>query len=218
VPGKWHTMGVVLSAGGSLRWFRDTFADAEMAVAKNAGRDPYDYIAEEASSVPLGSEGLMFLPYLTGERTPHADPFARGVFFGITLRHNKAYFCRSVLEGVAFAIKDCFEVMKEMNIPITQVRATGGGARSAIWRQIQADVIGMEHVTLNSSEGPAFGAALLAGVGTGVYSSVQNACHATINVVNSTVPEGDNTTAYLPYYQLYRSLYQSLKGDFRAIP
>lgn len=217
VPDKWHVMGVVLSAGGSLRWYRDTFGDAECAVARHTNRDPYEIIADEASAVPTGSEGLIFLPYISGERTPHADPYARGVFFGITLRHTKPYFSRSVLEGVAYALKDSFEIFKEMNIPITQVRATGGGAKSDLWRQIQADVIGMQHVTINVGEGPSYGAALLAGVGTGVYKSVQDACRSTIRLKSATEPNPDDSAVYERYYKVYKSLYQSLKQDFEAV-
>lgn len=217
VPGKWHVMGVMLSAGGSLRWYRDTFAEVECAVAKNIDGDPYDLISEEADTAPPGSEGLIFLPYLTGERTPYPDPNAKGVFFGITLRHGKPYFARAVLEGVAYGLKDSFEILKEMKIPMTQVRASGGGARSAVWRQILTDVIGTEHVTINVSEGPAFGVALLAGVGTGVYSSVRDACHSTISVELSTEPNEENAPVYSKYYQVYKSLYQSLKDDFRAV-
>lgn len=217
VPGKWHVMGVMLSAGGSLRWFRDTFADTECTVARLIDGDPYDILAEEADTVPAGSEGLIFLPYLTGERTPYPDPHARGVFFGITLRHTKPYFARAVLEGVAYGLRDSFEILNEMNVPVTQVRASGGGARSAVWRQILTDVIGKEHVTINVSEGPAFGVALLAGVGIGIYSSVRDACHSTISVELSTEPTEDNVPVYDRYYNTYRSLYQSLKGDFRAV-
>lgn len=217
VPGKWHVMGVVLSAGGSLRWYRDTFCEVECAVAEHTDCDPYDILSKEADGVPAGSEGLVFLPYITGERTPHADPFARGVFFGITLRHQKPYFARAVMEGVAFALKDSFEIFKEMGVPITQIRATGGGSKSDVWRQIQADIVGMEHVTINAEEGPAFGAALLAGVGTGDYSSVSQACRSTISVQLSTKPDQRNADIYKRYYQLYGSLYKSLKSDFRAL-
>lgn len=217
VPGKWHVMGVILSAGGSLRWFRDTFADSECSIARNTGSDPYDILSEEAATVPPGCEGLIFLPYLTGERTPYPDPYARGVFFGVTLRHTKAHFARAVLEGVAFAFRDSFEILRDMNVPIGQVRASGGGARSALWRQIQSDVIGMEHVSINIDEGPAFGAALLAGVGVGEYSSVSEACAATIKVEQSIQPVAADKLIYDRNYNVYRSLYQSLKGNFRSL-
>jgi len=217
VPGKWHVMGVMLSAGGSLRWYRDTFADAEASVAEVLNRDPYDIMSEEAAGVPAGSEGLIFLPYLTGERTPYPDPNARGVFFGVTLRSDRAHFVRSVLEGVAYGLKDSFGILSEMNVPITQVRASGGGARSDVWRQIQADVSGYDHVTINIDEGPALGVALLAGVGTGIYPSVEQACRSVIKVVNTTSADPKTKTEYDKFYPIYRSLYQSLKGDFASV-
>ena len=217
VPDKWHVMGVMLSAGGSLRWYRDTFADTEMAVSKLIDGDPYDILSEEADNAPAGCEGLIFLPYLTGERTPYPDPNARGTFFGITLRHNKSHFIRSVLEGVAYGLKDSFGILDEMNVPIRQVRASGGGARSAVWRQIQADITGREHVTIDVDEGPALGVALLAGVGTGIYSSVEEACRSTINVTLSTQPDQEAQAVYNKYYGVYQDLYKSLKSQFAAV-
>ncbi|MHB0913600.1 MAG: xylulokinase [Armatimonadota bacterium] len=207
VPGKWHVMGVMLSAGGSLRWYRDTFAPGE----------GYDALSEGAARVPAGSEGLIFLPYLTGERTPYPDPHARGVFFGITLRHDKAHFTRSVMEGVAYGLRDSFEILGEMNVPVAEVRASGGGARSALWRQIQADVMGREHVLINVDEGPAFGAALLASVGTGVYGSVPEACKSTIRVVSSTEPNGAVHQEYGKYYSIYRALYPALADQYALV-
>jgi len=217
VPGKWHVMGVMLSAGGSLRWYRDTFAQAETTVAVAKDQDPYDLLSEEAAVAPPGSEGLVFLPYLTGERTPYADPNARGVFFGITLRHGRAHFVRSVMEGVAYGLRDSFEILHEMKVPILQVRASGGGARSAVWRQIQADVTRLEHVLINVDEGPAYGVALLAGVGTGVWASVEQACRSTIKVVSSTKPDEATAQAYERFYRIYRSLYPALKGSFLQV-
>lgn len=217
VPGKWHVMGVMLSAGGSLRWWRDAFAVDEKTVASAMGVDPYELITAEAGQAPLGAEGLIFLPYLTGERTPHADPHARGVFFGITLRSDRSHFARAILEGVAFGLRDSFEILREMGLPITQVRASGGGARSTVWRQILADVSGYDHVTINVDEGPAFGVALLAGVGTGVWKSVPEACHATIEVVSNTPANPEAHRAYERYYALYRRLYQHLKADFAEV-
>lgn len=214
VPGKWHVMGVMLSAGGSLRWYRDTFASAETCVAKALGRDPYDVMIDEAATVPPGSEGLIFLPYLSGERTPYADPHARGVFFGITLRSSRGHFVRAVLEGVAYGLRDSFAILDEMQVPITQVRASGGGARSELWRQIQADVTGHDHVTINIDEGPALGVALLAGVGTGIYPSVEEACKSVIRIVSTTKANKSNKVIYDKYYEVYRSLYQSLKDEF----
>ncbi|HUV03512.1 MAG TPA: xylulokinase [Armatimonadota bacterium] len=217
VPGKWHVMGVMLSAGGSLRWYRDAFADVESAEARANQVDVYDILSAQAATVELGCEGLIFLPYLTGERTPYPDPNARGAFFGITLRHGKPHFVRAVLEGVAYGLRDSFEILNEMRVPIEQVRASGGGARSEVWRQIQADVTGREHVLINVDEGPAFGVALLAGVGTGVYPSVEKACRDTIKVISATKPDLVRKAQYDSYYGVYRSLYPALKEQCRRV-
>jgi len=216
VPGKWHQMGVMLSAGGSLRWYRDTLAAPEIAVARERGVDPYEVITAGAAAAPAGCEGLLFLPYLTGERTPHPDPHARGVFFGLTLRHDRRHLARAVLEGVAYGLRDSFEILAGLGVPIREVRAGGGGARSALWRQIQADVTGREHVTINIDEGPALGVALLAGVGAGVWDSVAAACRAVIRVADRC-PPGPDRGAYGRYYPIYRSLYGSLKDQFAAV-
>jgi xylulokinase len=217
VPGKWHVMGVMLSAGGSLQWYRDTFCEAEKARAAELGKDPYELITAQAAEAPAGCEGLLFLPYLTGERTPHADPNARGVFFGITRRCSRSYFARAIMEGVAFGLRDSFEIMREMQVPIREVRASGGGARSALWRQIQTDVTGHAHVTINVDEGPALGVALLAGVGTGVYSDVAEACRQVIRVTGSTEVCTVNRVAYDRFYAVYRALYPRLKDQFAEI-
>jgi len=217
VPGKWHVMGVMLSAGGSLRWYRDTFAQAEVEQAQASGSEVYDILSDQVAEVEPGCEGLVFLPYLTGERTPYPDPNARGAFVGITLRHDKRHFVRAVYEGVAYGLRDSFEILKEMGVPISQVRASGGGARSGVWRQIQADVTGHEHVLINIEEGPAFGVALLAGVGTGVYPSVEDACRSTIGVVSTTRPEKQAGVVYDRYYAVYRALYPALRGQFKAV-
>ena len=217
VPGKWHTMGVVLSAGGSLRWLRDTFFQPEGVVGRTTGDDPYNLMAEGARQVPAGSEGLIFLPYLTGERTPYPDANARGTFFGITLRHKRQHFARAVLEGVAYALNDTFQIFGEIGVPVTQVRASGGGAKSPVWRQIHADVTGHPHVTLSVDEGPALGAALLAAVGTGAYPSVAEACHAAIQTVAQTDPDAAAHAVYQKYYGVYRALYPALKEQFAAV-
>lgn len=217
VPGKWHTMGVVLSAGGSLRWLRDTFYKSEYESAQEKNVDIYNIIAEEAASVAAGSEGLIFLPYLTGERTPYPDPHARGVFFGITLRHARPHFARAVLEGVAYALNDTFEIFKSIGVEINEVRASGGGAKSPVWRQIHADVTGRTHVTLNIDEGPALGVALLAAVGTGAYKSVADACKAVIKTTSSTASIDSNHQTYNKYYKVYNNLYPSLKSQFTEV-
>jgi xylulokinase len=214
VPGKWQVMGAALSAGGSLRWFRDAFAAPEKEIAAQMRIDPYDLLTQEAAQAQPGCEGLIFLPYLTGERTPHADPSARGVFFGISLRHQKRHFIRAVMEGAAFGMKDSFDILQEMGVPIQQVRATGGGARSALWRQIQADVTGLPHHTINVEEGPAYGVALLAAVGAGVFSSVEEACDATISLRSRTDPIPDNVALYRECHRIFRQLYRNLKATF----
>ena len=217
VPGKWHLMGVMLSAGGSLQWYRDAYCQPEKAVATALKKDPYELICEEAGGVPAGSEGLIFLPYLTGERTPYPDSNARGVLFGLTRRSDRAHVARAVLEGVSYGLYDSLKIMQELEVPINQVRASGGGARSAIWRQIQADITGQTHVTINVDEGPALGVALLAGVGTGVYASVEEACRVAIQVKSSTEPRASNHAKYQEFHKVYQSLYAHLKEDFATI-
>jgi xylulokinase len=202
VPDRWHLMGVMLSAAGSLRWYRDT-------VAPGVG---FDDLLAPANDIPPGSESLLFLPYLTGERTPHPDPLARGAFVGLTVRHTQAHMTRSVLEGVAFGLRDSFELMKSAGLAeITQVRVSGGGAKSPLWRQILADVFDSELVTINTTEGAAYGAALLAGVGAGVWPDVDAACEAGIKITGSTTPQAETVAQYEPLYALYRDLYPTLK-------
>lgn len=208
VPGKWHLMGVMLSAAGSLRWYRDTFAPGM----------GYDELLAPAGKVPAGSDGLLFLPYLTGERTPHPDPLARGAFVGLTVRHGMAHTTRAVLEGVAFGLKDSFELMKSSGLSeIRQVRVSGGGAKSPLWRQILADIFGCELVTVNTTEGAAYGAALLAAVGAGEYPSVEAACEAAVKVTGSTLPAPEQVKAYEKIYPLYRDLYPTLTSSFKRI-
>jgi xylulokinase len=217
VPNAWHLMGVTLSAGGSLRWLRDSLGELEKQKAKEKGIDPYDIMMEAAAGTPPGSEGLLFLPYLSGERTPHPDPHARGAFLGLSVRHTKSHMIRSVLEGVAFSLRDCLELMKGLNIPILEIRASGGGARSALWRQILANVFQQPLVTVTSTEGAPYGAALLAAVGTGHFSSVVEACDATIKVVSGTAPQKEHAEIYRHFYQVYRQSYPALKPLFHLI-
>ena len=202
VPGRWHLMGVTLSAGGSLRWWRDLLrpqADFEAVVAP-------------AAEVTPGSEGLLFLPYLSGERTPHGDPLARGGFIGLTIRHTPAHLTRSVLEGVAYGVRDSLTLIRAAGVPPSQqVRVSGGGARSAIWRQIYADVLGVNLVTVDVVEGAAFGAALLAGVGAGLWADVDDACAATVRTTGSMSPRPEAAAAYDDHYALYRRLYPLLR-------
>ena len=205
VPGRWHLMGVMLSAAGSLRWYRDTLAPGAA----------YDTMIAPTAEIAPGSEGLIFLPYLTGERTPHPDPLARGAFVGLTVRHTQPHLTRAVLEGVAFGLRDSFELMKGVGLSaIHQVRVSGGGARSPIWRQILADVLGTELVTVNTTEGAAYGAALLAGVGAGVWADVDAACATAIRITGSTAPDANSTARYAPVYAAYQELYPALKPSF----
>jgi len=214
VPDTWHLMGVTLSAGGSLRWFRDALCEPEKAEAARTGRDVYDIIADLATTVPAGSDGLLFLPYLTGERTPHADPDARGVFFGLSLRHGKAHMARAVLEGVTFSLRECLDLLCGLGQSCTRVRVSGGGSRSALWRQMMADVFGVEIVEVNVTQGAAYGAALLAGVGTGIYANAEQACERTVHETGSTTP-GPNAGGYAESYERYRALYPALAPEFK---
>ncbi|MFN2135302.1 MAG: xylulokinase [Candidatus Promineifilaceae bacterium] len=205
VPNKWHFMGVMLSAAGSLQWYRDTLAPGE----------EFGALTGEAGAVSPGSEGLFFLPYLTGERTPYPDPLARGAWVGLTVRHTRPHLTRAVLEGVAFGIKDSFTLIQEAGLgAIDQVRISGGGAKSPLWRQIMADVLGVQLVTVNTTEGAAFGAALLAGVAAGFYDRVEDACRETIKITGSTEP-GPAMGQYPPYYEQYRALYPALAPSFK---
>jgi xylulokinase len=217
VPGKWHVMGVMLAAGGSLRWLRDTLFAEEKTVAAQMGVDPYELMTAQAACAPAGSEGLLFLPYLTGERTPHPDPNARGVFFGLSPRHEKRHIVRAVLEGVAYGLKDSFDLIAALGVDMPQVRASGGGARSRLWRQIQADVCQREMSVINVDEGAAFGAALLAGVGAGVYPDVMTACRTTIRVQDTLEPDPQSAAIYEQYHALYRRLCSHLRQDFAQL-
>jgi xylulokinase len=206
-PGKWHLMGVMLSAAGSLRWYRDTLVP----------ETDFDSLVSPAANIEPGSDGLLFLPYLTGERTPHPDPLARGAFVGLTVRHTRPHLTRAVLEGVALGLRDSFELMKQAGLAdITQVRVTGGGAKSALWRQILADVLGVELVTVNTTEGAAYGAAVLAATGAGTFPDVVSACETIIQITGST-PPGPAVVAYEGLYPLYRALYPALRPSFNAI-
>ncbi len=217
VRDKWHVMGVVLSAGGSLQWYRNTLAEQEVALAARKKIDPYELITAQAAKAPAGCEGLYFLPYLTGERTPHADPHARGAWIGLSLRHGRGHLARAVMEGATYAMRDSLEIIKGMNIPVREIRLSGGGARSKFWRQMQADIYGQKVVTINAEEGPAYGAALLAAAGTGAYRDVVEACTAAIRVVSNTSPNAKSKRIYDRMYPMYGQLYGSLKGDFQDI-
>jgi xylulokinase len=205
VPGLWHLMGVMLSAAGSLQWYREALAP-ELSI---------DDLLDEAARVPAGSEGLLFLPYLSGERTPHPDPLARGAFVGLTLRHGRPHMTRAVLEGVAFGLKDSFGLIRDAGLQLKgSVRASGGGTRSALWNQILASVLESELVSVNTTEGAAYGAALLAGVGAGAWSDVASACSLAVKLTGSTVPDEAQVAAYRTAYPRYQALYPALKSTF----
>ena len=208
VPDRWHLMGVMLSAAGSLQWYRD-------ALYPNVS---FEELVSEAANLTAGSDGLLFLPYLCGERTPHPDPLARGAWVGLTNRHTRAHLTRAVLEGVAFGLKDIFSLMQSVGMrEIEQVRVSGGGAKSTVWRQILADVLESELVTVNTTEGAAYGAALLAGVAAGVWPDVDVACAQTIRVSDRIIPNAANISRYAEMYRQYQSLYPALRPISHAL-
>ena len=208
VPGMWHFMGVMLSAAGSLQWYRDTLAPGMN----------FDELLKEAETVPAGSDSLQFLPYLSGERTPYPDPLARGAFIGLTVRHGRGHLTRAVLEGVSFGLKDSFTLIQNAGLgAITQVRASGGGTKGALWRQILASVLEAELVTVNTAEGAAYGAALLAGVSAGAWTDVPEACRAAVKMTGSTQPDTEQMDAYRKSYELYRELYPKLQTSFASM-
>ena len=214
VRGKWHMMGVTLAAGGSLQWFRNALCETVAALAKKGKIDVYDVLIEEAAVTPPGAEGLFFLPYLAGERTPHADPNARGAFVGLTLRHSRGHMLRSILEGVTYSLRDCLEVIEQQKVAVKQIRATGGGARSAFWRQMQADVLGKTVVSMAADEGPAYGVALLAAVGAGHYKNITEACAATVKTAESNAPDAKSRKTYDRTFPVFQGLYTALRSEF----
>jgi xylulokinase len=213
VHGKWHMMGVSLSVGGSLQWFADQVCKG----LGGKGKSVYDLLDAEAAKAPPGCEGLFFLPYLAGERTPHADPKARGCFVGLTLAHTRGQLTRSVMEGATYALRDSLAIIRELGVPVEEIRASGGGSKSRLWRQIQADVFGQDVVTINAEQGPAYGVALLAAVGAGEFKDIQEACAKTIRVVSRTRCDKKAAKIYDRGFPIYQQLYQSLKNDFAAI-
>jgi xylulokinase len=202
-------MGVTQSAGLSLRWFRDRFGSGD-----DDGRDPYERMTAEAASVPAGAEGALWAPYLMGERTPHLDPFARAAFVGLSASHTRAHLIRAVLEGVAYSLKDTFSIFDEIHMPVERIRLGGGGARSPLWQQIQADTYGREVEILRAEEGAAYGAAILAGVGSGCWKSVDEACDAVVNVAKRVSSSKAGSAAMHRGYQTYRRIYPALHSIF----
>jgi xylulokinase len=207
IPGRWHVMGVTQAAGLSLRWIRDQ---------QQAGTDDAAYrrMTEEAGAIPPGADGVLWAPYLMGERTPHADPNVRGALLGLAASHTRAHVVRAVLEGVAFSLRDSFGIFDELGVPVKKVIVGGGGARSAVWRQIQADVYGHPVETVKAEEGAAYGAAILAGVGAGVWPSVDEACDAIVASSGITRPVPETVAAMTRHYAAYRRVYPALQAVF----
>ncbi len=217
VPNEWHVMGVTQAAGLSMKWLRDTFFNEEIIEAEKQGVDSYYLLDNMAKELPIGADKLIYLPYLMGERTPHLDTNARGMFFGLSAIHGKAHFVRAVLEGVSYSLRDCKEVLAEMGIDANDMMICGGGAKSPLWRQMLSDIYQTDVVVPKSSEGAALGVAILALVGCGEYSSVQEACNAIImkDKVTNTIP--DNSEQYERVYQIYKGLYPVLKHSYQAL-
>jgi xylulokinase len=209
IPDRWHVMGVTQGAGLSLRWFRDQFGVRSSDLADG---DPYDSLTAEAARVPRGADGLLWAPYLMGERTPHLDPDAKAALVGLTASHTRAHVVRAILEGVAFSLKDSFEILKELNVPCVSIRLGGGGARSALWRQIQADVYDHEVETVEAEEGAAYGVALLAGVAAGAWPSVDAACDEVIRTRTRVQPVRDAVEVFHRQYRKYVALYPALRS------
>jgi xylulokinase len=212
VAGRWHVMGVTQAAGLSLRWFRDNFG-----TRSNDSRDPYEQLSEEAAAVPPGSDGVLWTPYLMGERTPHLDPHARAALIGLAANHGHGHVIRAIMEGVAFSLRDSFSIFAEMKVPVTTIRLGGGGARSPLWRQIQADIYGHAVEVLQAEEGAAYGAALLAGVGAGVWSTVDEACQRSVRVSKQIEPDPKTSTLMNQQYELYRRIYPALRDIRRKV-
>ncbi len=212
VPGRWHVMGVTQAAGLSLRWFRHCFQ-----YGLEEENKAYDHLFAEAAEAPPGSDGLFWNPYLMGERTPHLDPYARASLVGLTAYHNRSHVIRSILEGVAFSLRDSFRIFEEMEVPVNHVRLGGYGARSPLWRQIQADIYGHTVEVVECEEGAVFGAALLAGVGSGTWPSVDSACAAVVRVAHSIAPDVASSKKLNRQYQAYRSIYAALRNIYAGL-
>ena len=217
VPGKWHVMGVTQGAGLSLQWFRDQLGSDLTEAAASRGAEVYDLLTVEAAGVPPGSEGLYWLPYLMGERTPHLDAYARGGWIGMTAKHTRAHLVRAILEGVAYSLNDCLGIVESVGAEVQAVRASGGGARSSLWREILAGVFRRPIATLQTQEGSAYGAALLAMVGTGEYGSVNEVCRSVIHERDRVDPDEGLVAVYRESYALFRDLYPALRSAFRRM-
>ncbi len=209
VRGKWHLMGVTLTAAGALQWFHN-----ELVTAGKQGKSAYKQITQEAQQIPAGCDGLQFLPYLSGERTPHLDPNARGALIGITLKHTRGHVTRAIMEGVTMALRDSYAIMEELGVPVRQIRASGGGAKNPFWRQMQADVFGKPVTAMVADEGAAYGVALLAAVGAGEFKNIEEACKATIKTADQVKPNAKARKVYNKAFPVFQGLYKSLKDEF----
>jgi xylulokinase len=212
IPGRWHVMGVTQAAGLSLRWFRDRFG-----AGPDDGRDPYERLSEEAAAVSAGADGVLWAPYLMGERTPHCDPNARAALVGLSASHTRAHVIRAILEGVAFSLRDSFTILREMSVPVECIRLGGGGARSILWRQIQADVYGHAVEVVEAEEGAAYGAAILAGVGAQNWKSVDEACDAVVRTAQQIRPNPQDAAILDQAYQTYRRIYPALHQILNSV-
>jgi xylulokinase len=217
VPGKWTVMSCTQGAGLSLKWLRDVCCAPEVSEAGRQGVDPYVVMDKLAAGIEPGADKLLFLPYLMGERSPHPDPNCRGVFFGLSAIHSRPLLIRAVLEGVAYSQRDCLEVFREMGVPVSDMTVTGGGGRSKLWRKMLADLYGCPVHTLAADEGGALGVALLAGVGAGVFRSVEEACDAVVKKETALQPDPAAGKAYAPYFKLYKELYLDMKESFKKL-
>ncbi|MDR1496097.1 MAG: xylulokinase [Clostridiales Family XIII bacterium] len=216
-PGKWTVMSCTQGAGISLKWLRDTCCLPEILEAEKLDVDPYVVMDKLAAEIVPGSDRLIFLPYMMGERSPHPDPDCRGVFFGLSAMHGRPHLIRSVLEGVAFSQLECVEVFREMGVPVGDMVVTGGGSKSDLWSQMLADLYGCPVSGMKSDEGAALGAALLAAVGAGIYDTVQEACATVVKRGDTLTPDPTKKEAYAPYFELYKKLYRTMKDDFRTL-
>ncbi|MDO5794602.1 MAG: xylulokinase [Turicibacter sp.] len=217
VPGAWHVMGVTQAAGLSLKWFKEQFCQDYVEWAEQEKMDVYELINHDIEQIPIGSDRLIYLPYLMGERTPHLDPDCRGVFFGLSAIHSKAHLLRAVMEGVSYSLKDCHGILNEMGLEINQMMACGGGGKSPIWRQMLSNMYNCQVAIVDQSEGPALGAAILAGVGSGLYSSVELACETLIRVKDVTSPVLADVHYYEKAHNLYQALYEALAPSYKQL-
>lgn len=217
VPGAWQVMGVTQSAGLSLKWFKDNFCENYIIQAERENKDVYELINQVVEKIPIGSGKLIYLPYLMGERTPHLDPDCRGAFFGLSAIHTRENMLRAVMEGVSYSLKDCYEILVEMGIGIEEMMVCGGGGKSPVWKQMLADLYGCQVKTVTAKEGPALGAAILAGVGAGIYKDVEEGCQRVLEMKDGCAPNEKEREQYLKYYEIYKELYPNLKQEFQKL-